>query len=126
MSVVIGYVASPEGDAALAAGLAEAELRNLRAVIVVSARGRAAAADRAATLTQLNQRLADAAVAHDIRVDDGELDIAETLIDVAADVDAQLIVIGLRRRTAVGKLILGSNAQRILLDAPVPVLAVKA
>ena len=45
--------------------------------------------------------------------------------EVADETDADLIVIGLRRRTPVGKLILGSNAQRILLDAPCAVLAVK-
>ena len=50
---------------------------------------------------------------------------AEDLISVANETDADLIVIGLRRRTPVGKLILGSNAQRILLDAPCAVLAVK-
>ena len=50
---------------------------------------------------------------------------AEDLITVANETDADLIVIGLRRRTPVGKLILGSNAQRILLDAPCAVLAVK-
>ena len=42
---------------------------------------------------------------------------AEDLISVANETDADLIVIGLRRRTPVGKLILGSNARRILLDA---------
>ena len=47
------------------------------------------------------------------------------ILRVAEQMDAELIVIGLRRRTPVGKLILGSNAQRILLDAHCPVLAVK-
>ena len=31
-----------------------------------------------------------------------------------------------RHRTAVGKMLMGSNAHRILMDAPCPVLAVKA
>ena len=53
-------------------------------------------------------------------------DAAEDLLLVSGEVHAELIVIGLRRRTPVGKLILGSNAQRILLDAVCPVLAVKA
>ena len=51
---------------------------------------------------------------------------ADDLIAVAEEVGADFIVIGLRRRTPVGKLIMGSNAQRILLEAPCPVLAVKA
>ncbi|MFC0457684.1 universal stress protein [Arthrobacter liuii] len=41
-------------------------------------------------------------------------------------VDASLIVIGLRHRTQVGKFILGSHAQQILMRADRPVLAVKA
>jgi len=53
-------------------------------------------------------------------------DPADDLVSVAEEVGADFIVIGLRRRSPVGKLILGSNAQRILLDAPCPVLAVKA
>ena len=51
---------------------------------------------------------------------------AEELVEAADRLKASLIVIGLRRRTPTGKLITGSQAQRILLDANVPVLAVKA
>ena len=53
-------------------------------------------------------------------------DPADDLIDVAEKENAALIVIGLRRRSPVGKLLLGSNAQEILLKADCPVLAVKA
>ena len=51
---------------------------------------------------------------------------ADEVLNVAKEVDADLIVIGLRRRTPVGKLILGSTAQRILLGSTGSVLSVKA
>ena len=51
---------------------------------------------------------------------------SEDLTRTAKEEDADLIVIGLRRRTPTGKFLLGSNAQEILLDADCPVLAVKA
>ncbi len=53
-------------------------------------------------------------------------DVAEEIIRVAGEVGAELLVIGLRRRTPVGKMIMGSVAQQVLIDAPCPVLAVKA
>ena len=56
---------------------------------------------------------------------DAEIDAADDLVQTARDEQADLIVIGIRRRTPTGKLILGSQAQRILLDSPCPVLAVK-
>jgi nucleotide-binding universal stress UspA family protein len=46
-------------------------------------------------------------------------------VRVAGTVDASVIVLGLRRRSPVGKLLMGSTEQRILLDADRPVLAVK-
>ena len=52
--------------------------------------------------------------------------LADEVVDLAAEISAELIVIGLRRRSPVGKLLLGSAAQDILLDSTVPVLAVRA
>ena len=65
-------------------------------------------------------------VPYEVKEAPDALDPAEELINAANMVDAEFIVIGLRRRSPVGKLLLGSNAQRVLLDAACPVLAVKA
>ena len=70
--------------------------------------------------------LEESGVEHDIRQLVRGFEPAEDLISIAEANNAELLVIGLRRRSPVGKLILGSNAQRVLLDAPCPVLAVKA
>jgi nucleotide-binding universal stress UspA family protein len=53
------------------------------------------------------------------------VEVAETVLDHIDDADVELLVIGARRRSAVGKLIMGSVTQSILLRADVPVLVVK-
>ena len=129
-AVVVGYVPKPEGEAAVAQGIAEARLRNAQLIVVNSQRGGREYDDQVSTrsegeLSALEATLEASGLAYDVRQLVRGFEPAEDLIGIAEDSGAELIVIGLRRRTPVGKLILGSNAQRILLDAPCPVLAVK-
>lgn len=130
-AVVVGYVPKPEGEAAVDQGIAEARLRNAPLVVVNSHRGGRDYDDDTSTrteqdLTALEAKLEASGLSYDIRQLVRGFEPAEDLISIAESSGADLIVIGLRRRTPVGKLILGSNAQRVLLDAPCPVLAVKA
>ena len=53
------------------------------------------------------------------------LTVGEDLIDYAEEKKIDLIYVGVRRRSRVGKLIMGSNAQYIILNAPCPVVTVK-
>jgi nucleotide-binding universal stress UspA family protein len=116
--IVVGYSTKPEGRAALKRALSEARLRSA-ALVVVDTSPEAEAGDLAA-------ELAASGVTYEIRTPADVDDSADELIRIAESTDADFIVIGLRRRSPVGKLLLGSNAQRVLLDAACPVLAVKA
>ena len=129
-AVVVGYVAKPEGEAAVEQGIAEARLRNATLIVVNSHRGGREFDDDTSVqsdrdLSALEAKLQESGLTYEVRQLVRGFEPAEDLIGIAESSDAELIVIGLRRRTPVGKLILGSNAQRILLDAHCPVLAVK-
>jgi nucleotide-binding universal stress UspA family protein len=131
MAVVVGYVPTEEGRAALHRAAQECKLRNTRLVVINSNRGckdlDASEAERyESELQDVRAELDSAGVSNEVRQLVRGLEPAEDIIAVAQEVSADFIVIGLRRRSPVGKLILGSNAQRILLEAPCPVLAVKA
>jgi len=130
-TIVVGYVPKPEGDAALDRAIEEARLRGDNLVVVNSHRGgREYDADENTKdeqqMASVKQRLEESGVEFDLRQLVRGFEPAEDLISIAEANSADLIVIGLRRRSPVGKLILGSNAQRILLDAHCAVLAVKA
>jgi nucleotide-binding universal stress UspA family protein len=129
MTIVVGYVPTPEGDAALTAAISEARLREQPLHVVNTARGDVLADKRYASeeaLDEVRTRLDQTGVAYEIHQMVRGRDASEELVEAADRTRASLIVIGLRRRTATGKLITGSQAQRVLLDANCPVLAVKA
>ena len=128
MTIVIGYVPSQVGEAALEAGLAEAVARGDEVVILNSPRRRSTVDGElidAAAADALVARAAALGVSARVDQSDHGDDIVETFAEVASSAGARLVVIGMRRRSPVGKLVTGSDAQRLLLDLDVPILAVK-
>lgn len=116
--IVVGYSARAEGRAALQRAISEANLRGSSLLVVHTA--------PESELGDLRQHLEASGVAHQVRAAADSGDPADEVLRAAETARAEFIVIGLRRRSPVGKLLLGSNAQRVLLDAGCPVLAVKA
>lgn len=130
VKIVVGYLETPEGEAALDHAIREADLRRGHLIVVHSMVGGshdpgdryvAARDELAAVSARLDEAGVDYEILHLVRGNSP----ADDLLEVASDVGADLVVVGLRRRSPVGKLILGSNAQDVLLGADCPVLAVK-
>lgn len=130
MDVVVGFIRSPEGRAALDRSIEEARLREARLVIVNSSTGGHHESDEELIANReeferIGKELTAMGVEHEVQELVRGNTPAEDLVNVANQTGANLIVIGLRRRSPVGKLLLGSNAQDVLLTADCAVLAVK-
>ncbi|MDQ0620721.1 universal stress protein [Arthrobacter globiformis] len=129
MSIIVGYIPTAEGTAALDRAITEAQKNQSRLVIINSSRGDAIVDKRyaqAEDISALTERLDREGIEHLVLQPVRGNDAANEVLEAAEKYRAELIVIGLRRRTPVGKLIMGSAAQQILLEASCPVLAVKA
>lgn len=127
--VVVGYIPTPEGIAAFERAKDEVVIDGSTLVVVNTGEsGNFAASTFAspADIDAIDVELSGAGIAHEVVQSTDELAPAEAILRVAEERDARLIVIGVRRRTPVGKLFLGSTSQQVLLDAHCPVLAVKA
>lgn len=140
MTIVVAYAPTPEGEAALAAAADEAVVRSarlliVRAVRIASSENTSAARERArdvaserASLDELASTTATRGieVSAETAVVDRPDTVADAVLAVVAREDAELLVVGVRRRSPVGKAVLGSDAQELLLQADCPVLAIKA
>lgn len=127
MTVLLSYTPTPQGEAAVPAAIREAALRQVPLVVLNLLRGGAlveASASSEDDLAKITAAASEAGVeAKAVQVE--EADVVTGVLQAVRDHDAQLLVLGLRRRSPVGKLLLGSIAQRLLLEAPCEVLTVK-
>jgi nucleotide-binding universal stress UspA family protein len=129
VTILLAYIPSPQGDAALDRAIEEARAHGTDLVVLNAARGEAVTEshrlynDEAADITA---RLERSGVAFTVRRAVEPTQPVEQVLKVAREINAQTLVIGLRRRSPTGKLIFGSTAQQLLLEAPCPVLAVKS
>ncbi len=127
-TIVVGYTPSARSAAALCRAIEEAQHHGARLVVVNGATGDRytdpsfASSDDLAAVRAL---LEDSGVSHEVHQPVRGHDGADEVLTAAEELDADLIVIGIGRRSAVGKLLMGSTAQRILIGADCDVLAVK-
>ncbi|MFP4636199.1 MAG: universal stress protein [Nitriliruptoraceae bacterium] len=131
MRIVAGFLRSPEGRAALQRAIEETKLREGELLVVHSMRGgERDELDQVMSYREeferLENQLKDEGIDYRLVEYARGNSPAEDLLQASKDEDADMIVIGIRRRSPVGKLILGSNAQDILLHSDAAVLAVKA
>jgi nucleotide-binding universal stress UspA family protein len=128
MTVAVAHSDTPRGEAALRAAAEEALLRghDLAVLHIIPGVDEVEFNDPAVE-KKVAAQLADVAgLTWKLHTAPEGFDTAEALLDEAEEVGATLLVIGSRQRTRVGKLFLGSVVQRVLLEAEIPVLVVKA
>lgn len=129
MTIVVGYIPTPEGEAALERAILESQRSGERLVVVNSSKGDQLVDDKLIDAYEhhlLEERLAAAGINYWIERSPQGADAADEILKTAQAQEAGLIVIGMRKRTPMGKFIMGSTAQRILLQAGCPVLSLKS
>ena len=131
MTVAVAHQVSPTSQIALRHAASEATFRGT-GLAVLHVTSSALDADKAEAYRlgisdEIERVLGpDASVDWDLHLRTTAVDIGEEVVALTDQVGADLLVIGARRRSPVGKALLGSVAQTIILQANVPVLVVKA
>ena len=126
MTVVVGYTSTLEGEAALAAALAELADADEKLVVVLSRPSDPADANGQQEADAVRDRLDEADVVFEVRQVPPGADVGEHLVTLCVERAPRLLAFGLRRRLPEAHLELGAHARRILLDVPCPVLVVKS
>lgn len=135
MAIVVGFSDSPLGQTAIERAAKEAAQRSVPLILVHHAAARHNEEDTASyparrreaadAVEQRASELSTGGVQCRPYVPSVPMSASEAVLDAAREYDAELIVVGIRRRSPVGKAFLGSTSQEILLAADCAVLGVK-
>jgi nucleotide-binding universal stress UspA family protein len=131
-TIVVGVDFTGEAQAALEAGIEEAKRRQGQLLLVHHVRV-GIKDDPILEWREKGERLLEraaevakaAGVEARTRLDLGTQTAASVILDAAEDPEVELIVIGTRKRSRVGKALMGSDAQLVIIGADVQVLCVK-
>ena len=127
MTVVLGYVKTDEGRAALATALEL--LQDGERLVVIN---KSEPDDLGGEFSEeqeadaFHDRLAEQGVDAEVLTLTAADEPADVIVSQAIASQARLVVIGMRRRSPVGKMLLGSTAQAVLFNAPCPVVTARA
>jgi nucleotide-binding universal stress UspA family protein len=128
MTIAVAHSETDRGKAALRTAVAEARLHGEPlAVLRITPGVDEPSTEDSALAEQLAAELAEFSdVTWKLHMAPEKFDTADALLDLAEQVGASLLVIGSRRRRPIGKVLLGSTVQDVLLKSQIPVLVVKA
>ena len=129
MTILVAYVPRPEGQAALDKGIEIATRRNERLVVLNAGPGGAQEDPSVVNgyeAERVEERLAGLPIQAEFKQFVRGKSAIDEIVELVEQLQATMLIIGMRKRSPVGKLLLGSVAQEILFNVPCPVLAVKA
>ena len=129
MTILVAYVPRPEGQAALDKGIEIAKRRNEHLLVVNASPGGKKEDPSFADVQdfeRVQQMLVDTGLSAELKQYVRGKNAVEEIEALVESLPISILIIGLRKRSPVGKLIMGSVAQELLLSVSCPVLAVKS
>lgn len=124
--ILLAYVPSATSEAAFDFAVEEAERRDASLLVLASERAPDPRKARGVTDQRpLQERLEETGLGFELRTVPKRDDPADDILDAVEHDDVDLVVLGIRKRTPIGKILLGSTSQRVAIESPVPVVMVK-
>ncbi|MGP5260499.1 universal stress protein [Brachybacterium paraconglomeratum] len=124
--ILLAYVPSATSEAAFDFAVEEAERRDASLLVLASERAPDPRKARGVTDQRpLQERLEETGLGFELRTVPKRDDPADDILDAVELDDVDLVILGIRKRTPIGKILLGSTSQRVAIESPVPVVMVK-